>query len=60
MEAVAPSLKAVPESDRKAIYEALIEWAEQEDWDTQNEAEGIDPVLDGLLREKGYLIDDED
>ncbi len=34
---------------RHAIYKALVDALESADWDCQNEAEGIDPVLDKLL-----------
>lgn len=47
--AIAPSLKDVEIQKRTQIYTALIKWAESKDWDTQDEAEGIDPVLDELL-----------
>lgn len=47
--AIAPSLKDIESQKRKEIYAALIKWAESEDWDTQDEAEGIDPALDKLL-----------
>jgi hypothetical protein len=34
---------------RRACYEALVSALESEDWDCQNEATGIDPILDELL-----------
>lgn len=34
---------------RKALYRALVDAAENADWDCQNEAEGIDPILDEIL-----------
>lgn len=34
---------------RKAIYQVLVNMAENADWDCQNEAAGIDPILDKIL-----------
>jgi hypothetical protein len=34
---------------RRKIYIALIDAAEDADWDCQDEVEGIDPILDKLL-----------
>lgn len=34
---------------REALYWALVNAAENADWDCQNEAEGIDPILDKVL-----------
>jgi len=35
---------------RAAFYVAFNKAMEDADWDTQNEAEGIDPVFDAVLR----------
>lgn len=35
---------------RRKIYEELVEAATDLDWDCLDEAEGIDPVLDEILR----------
>lgn len=34
---------------RRALYEVLVSAAESEDWDCQNEATGIDSILDKIL-----------
>ena len=45
------------QSDRKEIYEMLIETFQDHDCDTLDECMGIDPILDELLDE---LLEDED
>ncbi len=35
---------------RRMIYEELVEAATDLDWDCLDEAEGIDPILDEVLR----------
>lgn len=42
---------------RKILYEKLISALENADWDTQNEAIGIDPIADKLL---GYDAENEE
>lgn len=37
-------------SVKREIYEKLIDSLEEQDWDTQEEALGIDPVFDRLLK----------
>jgi hypothetical protein len=49
--------KYVPAKVRKAFYIEIIKALESQDWDTQNEAEGEDPLYDQALRE---LYPDED
>jgi hypothetical protein len=41
--------------DRRKFYVACLEAFLDHDWDTQQECEGIDPVLDRVLLEKGYI-----
>lgn len=35
---------------RRILYKVLVDSCEAADWDCQNEACGIDPILDGLLQ----------
>ncbi len=35
---------------KRKLYRALIEALESNDWDTQNEAMGIDPIFDKLIQ----------
>lgn len=37
---------------RKRIYRVLVEEAEMCDWDCQNEVEGIDPILDKIVKRR--------
>ena len=37
---------------RKNIYITILRVMEDNDWDTQRECEGIDPVFDQLLKDK--------
>lgn len=41
--------KYVPESCRAFFYKVLIDTLEHEDWDTRDEATGIDPIFDKVL-----------
>ena len=41
--------------DRRKFYVACLDAFLDYDWDTQQECEGVDPVLDQVLREKGYI-----
>ena len=50
VEVVQAIKKNVPDAKaRKALYIVLVRAAESADWDCQNEAEGIDPILDKVL-----------
>jgi hypothetical protein len=51
---VAESIRStvVEPQDRKQLYLDLVSAAEDCDWDCQNEAEGIDPILDRILRRR--------
>lgn len=41
----------VPESTRKSFYLRVIGVLEDADWDTEDEAMGIDPLFDEALKE---------
>ena len=44
--------------DRRKFYLAILPTFNDEDWDTQAECEGLDPVFDRILREQGYIEDE--
>lgn len=45
-------LKELPDPEaRKRVYAPLVTWLSAADWDTQDEALGVDPALDELLEE---------
>jgi CRISPR/Cas system CSM-associated protein Csm2 small subunit len=52
------------EKARAKIYYAMIKIWCQEDWDTENEIEGLDEVFDDMLKkyykEIGYVPDDDE
>lgn len=52
VEQVARSIKANVSDPavRKQLYKDLVSAAENSDWDCQNEVEGIDPILDRIVR----------
>jgi hypothetical protein len=43
------AMKHVPESSRAKFYDGMIEVLEENDWDCQAEAEGLDPAYDRVL-----------
>ncbi len=44
----------VPDAKTKRkLYRALIDALESEDWDTQDEVMGIDPIFDKLIQPEG-------
>lgn len=52
VEKVANAIKAnvADPKVRTKLYRALVAAAEDNDWDCQNEVEGIDPILDKIVR----------
>ena len=60
--AVAKALvRELPDPEaRRRVYEPLVTALNEGDWDTQDEAMGIDPVLDKLLDIDPEEADDED
>lgn len=45
--------KNVDSDDVKSkLYEELLEALENQDWDNQEDAEGVDPVFDAVLKAK--------
>lgn len=42
--------RCVPEDIRKAFYLDMITLLEREDWDTQMECVGLDPLFDMVLK----------
>jgi hypothetical protein len=54
-------VKHVPEEARRELYEALVDACDDMDWDTHDEAMGIDPVLDAVLVDRHPCLgEDED
>ena len=41
---------AVPEGMKPKFYRGLIELLQDEDWDCEHDAEGIDPAFDRVLK----------
>lgn len=41
----------IPIDDARKLYKRLIHSLESNDWDTQDEAMGIDPVFDEVMRD---------
>lgn len=54
VEKVAQSIVAnVPDAAaRKRLYLDLVNAAEDQDWDCQQEVEGIDPILDKIVKRR--------
>ena len=44
---------------RRKFYLAILPEFDSHDWDTQGECDGEDPVFDKILREKGYIEEEE-
>jgi hypothetical protein len=51
MEVLITSLQKnkISKKARKAIYQAHLDFYEGQDWDTENEMEGLDPVFDETI-----------
>lgn len=41
----------LPDEERRVLYEALVEALRDEDWDTERDHMGVDPVLDEVLEQ---------
>jgi hypothetical protein len=49
------------DKDRRKFYLATLPAFNDDDWDTQGECEGLDPIFDRILREQGYInVDDNE
>jgi len=45
---------------RREIYELFFQALKQHDWDSEDDTVGIDPIWDEILKDYGFLEDDED
>lgn len=48
---IGAAMESFPEADRRSFYKQAINALEEADWDTQDEAMGIDPQFDEVMKE---------
>jgi hypothetical protein len=48
-EIIKTAMNTVPKKNRREFYTDMIDLLEGEDWDTQDEALGLDPIFDAIM-----------